>query len=132
MTSKRILFRNALIAATSVVLMAGTLAACDEQDTRKSRIEGLLDDVVDQLAGEETAETPATAPSRLEAAAPAERAIAGRLSEEARAAIASERKRFAVGSIVAKPLAVDALQACLLYTSPSPRDQRGSRMPSSA
>ena len=111
MTSKRIIFRNALIAATSVVFMAGTLAACDEQDTRKSRIEGLLDDVVDQLAGEETAETPATAPSRLEAAAPAERAIAGRLSEEARAAIASERKRFAVGSIVAKPLAVDALQA---------------------
>ena len=25
-----------------------------------------------------------------------------------------------------------ALQVCLLYTSPSPRDQRGSRMPSSA
>ena len=25
-----------------------------------------------------------------------------------------------------------ALRACLLYTSPSPRDQRGSRMPSSA
>ena len=31
-------------------------------------------------------------------------------------------------------LALDALQGagCLLYTSPSPRDQRGSRMPSSA
>ena len=27
---------------------------------------------------------------------------------------------------------VDALIDCLLYTSPSPRDQRGSRMPSSA
>ena len=27
---------------------------------------------------------------------------------------------------------VDALVSCLLYTSPSPRDQRGSRMPSSA
>ena len=27
---------------------------------------------------------------------------------------------------------VDRHQACLLYTSPSPRDQRGSRMPSSA
>ena len=28
---------------------------------------------------------------------------------------------------------VDAMvRACLLYTSPSPRDQRGSRMPSSA
>ena len=26
----------------------------------------------------------------------------------------------------------DWLLACLLYTSPSPRDQRGSRMPSSA
>ena len=26
----------------------------------------------------------------------------------------------------------DATDACLLYTSPSPRDQRGSRMPSSA
>ena len=27
---------------------------------------------------------------------------------------------------------LDVLRACLLYTSPSPRDQRGSRMPSSA
>ena len=26
----------------------------------------------------------------------------------------------------------DAVKTCLLYTSPSPRDQRGSRMPSSA
>ena len=29
-------------------------------------------------------------------------------------------------------LSKDQLIACLLYTSPSPRDQRGSRMPSSA
>ena len=29
-------------------------------------------------------------------------------------------------------IAVISLDACLLYTSPSPRDQRGSRMPSSA
>ena len=29
-------------------------------------------------------------------------------------------------------LARASLSACLLYTSPSPRDQRGSRMPSSA
>ena len=27
---------------------------------------------------------------------------------------------------------IDKLNRCLLYTSPSPRDQRGSRMPSSA
>ena len=26
----------------------------------------------------------------------------------------------------------DLVKSCLLYTSPSPRDQRGSRMPSSA
>ena len=30
------------------------------------------------------------------------------------------------------PLALLGVLACLLYTSPSPRDQRGSRMPSSA
>ena len=29
-------------------------------------------------------------------------------------------------------MALEAIEACLLYTSPSPRDQRGSRMPSSA
>ena len=27
---------------------------------------------------------------------------------------------------------ITLIEACLLYTSPSPRDQRGSRMPSSA
>ena len=31
-----------------------------------------------------------------------------------------------------KPKSWDLFKACLLYTSPSPRDQRGSRMPSSA
>ena len=31
-----------------------------------------------------------------------------------------------------KPFTVEPLLCCLLYTSPSPRDQRGSRMPSSA
>ena len=30
------------------------------------------------------------------------------------------------------PMVAGAFGACLLYTSPSPRDQRGSRMPSSA
>ena len=31
-----------------------------------------------------------------------------------------------------KPVSIKELQACLLYTSPSPRDKRQSRMPSSA
>ena len=30
------------------------------------------------------------------------------------------------------PFFIDSPLGCLLYTSPSPRDQRGSRMPSSA
>ena len=34
--------------------------------------------------------------------------------------------------VVAVTLALTVLGTCLLYTSPSPRDQRGSRMPSSA
>ena len=44
------------------------------------------------------------------------------------------RSEFGVGRTVARvnnPLD-DWLFDCLLYTSPSPRDQRGSRMPSSA
>ena len=32
----------------------------------------------------------------------------------------------------AKPTVKQQKKVCLLYTSPSPRDQRGSRMPSSA
>ena len=36
------------------------------------------------------------------------------------------------GSSLALIEALDLHSACLLYTSPSPRDQRGSRMPSSA
>ena len=32
----------------------------------------------------------------------------------------------------AEILEFGTIKACLLYTSPSPRDQRGSRMPSSA
>ena len=35
-------------------------------------------------------------------------------------------------SETAVPDLLRALNGCLLYTSPSPRDQRGSRMPSSA
>ena len=38
-----------------------------------------------------------------------------------------------LGSIIKKiRVEQDEIYVCLLYTSPSPRDQRGSRMPSSA
>ena len=36
------------------------------------------------------------------------------------------------GGILGRRGKDDAVMVCLLYTSPSPRDQRGSRMPSSA
>ena len=44
-------------------------------------------------------------------------------------AMATEVARQLVGD---PKLEIELLSACLLYTSPSPRDQRGSRMPSSA
>ena len=37
-----------------------------------------------------------------------------------------------VGEVNGMHVKLARLQGCLLYTSPSPRDQRGSRMPSSA
>ena len=37
-----------------------------------------------------------------------------------------------VGQTLFEVAPLDQLRICLLYTSPSPRDQRGSRMPSSA
>ena len=39
---------------------------------------------------------------------------------------------FVAGSITLTNLSTDQLVGCLLYTSPSPRDKRQSRMPSSA
>lgn len=108
MTSRPISFRNALIAATGLVFMGGALAACDDQDTRKDRVEGLVDDVLDQIVGDEPTVVP---PSRLEPASPEDRAISGRLSETALAQIEAERTRFAIGSIVAKPRDVDLVQA---------------------
>ena len=46
--------------------------------------------------------------------------------------VESEGKVVAVGRAHLIPADSDGSQACLLYTSPSPRDMRRSRMPSSA
>ena len=53
-------------------------------------------------------------------------AIADKLVKSNGKAVIFEKPRLPNGEISPIPL------ACLLYTSPSPRDQRGSRMPSSA
>ena len=39
---------------------------------------------------------------------------------------------FGLRNVTRKEEALKSIYSCLLYTSPSPRDQRGSRMPSSA
>ena len=45
---------------------------------------------------------------------------------DSRSFVAKARRAMPLEDLLAE------LQGCLLYTSPSPRDQRGSRMPSSA
>ena len=45
--------------------------------------------------------------------------------------LASKGERISRGQTLAR-ISVDTRNACLLYTSPSPRDKRQSRMPSSA
>ena len=44
----------------------------------------------------------------------------------------SEKKKKFVGVSLVNGYPTEQFKICLLYTSPSPRDQRGSRMPSSA
>ena len=44
----------------------------------------------------------------------------------------AEDEPFVIMEYVSGPSLRSLLDTCLLYTSPSPRDQRGSRMPSSA
>ena len=51
-------------------------------------------------------------------------------SEEDKAALANWRER--TGHKEAEAITKAASSSCLLYTSPSPRDKRQSRMPSSA
>ena len=48
------------------------------------------------------------------------------------ASILAMHKSLAGLSVTPEYILVDGNKFCLLYTSPSPRDQRGSRMPSSA
>ena len=54
-------------------------------------------------------------------------ALSPQLIEELRDAVKIAGKDPEVGVVI-----VTGAGRCLLYTSPSPRDQRGSRMPSSA
>ena len=44
----------------------------------------------------------------------------------------AEEIKLIIGQAEKQQKIIDSMNSCLLYTSPSPRDQRGSRMPSSA
>jgi len=117
MTSNPKMFRSSFVAVSCLALMSLGLTACDEQETRKNRVGELVEDVIDQISGnEDGTNTPETSQSRLEAASPEDRAIFGRLSEQAQAQIEAERARaaeptrFAIGSIVAKPRDIDLMQ----------------------
>ena len=46
--------------------------------------------------------------------------------------VGTGRIALAIAAMGVDVVGIDVSQTCLLYTSPSPRDQRGSRMPSSA
>lgn len=82
------------------------LTACDQREERQERASSLFDAVIEQLEASENPEPV----SRLIAAAPLERAVAGALSDEAIVRIASENRRIAVGSIIAKPRVVEQMQ----------------------
>ena len=47
-------------------------------------------------------------------------------------ALVDERDEYMTQSLLSRLSELPRSEPCLLYTSPSPRDQRGSRMPSSA
>ena len=69
-------------------------------------------------------EQPETAPEEKTAAAAPEQAAAEAATEE-------DKKKDG-GWFNKKAREMEAVKACLLYTSPSPRDPKTSRMPSSA
>ena len=52
--------------------------------------------------------------------------------EEATAAAVENSGKMLLDVSINNPYVIVPVSSCLLYTSPSPRDQRGSRMPSSA
>ena len=56
----------------------------------------------------------------------------GQASRRSNICNASARAKARKASLIDSTRMRQLLQTCLLYTSPSPRDQRGSRMPSSA
>lgn len=90
------------------------LAGCDQQEERKDRASTLYDSVIAQLENPNGPQV-----SALESATPEERALAGALTQTARAQIETERKRIAVGSIIAKPRVVEQMQAVVRAKSRS-------------
>ena len=86
--------------------------------------EALEGPLVDESATDEVA-----ADESVEAGTPDVAELEALISDVRQAQVELTRATDAAG---ADDRLISRIDACLLYTSPSPRDQRGSRMPSSA
>ena len=145
--------RNASRAASR----SGSRAASPERPTEEKAKRG--EEAPARPSAEEGSASPAKASKPEEAAAPAHRSAPSGSAERYRARVEGEAARLREEAesvrIAALERKLDTMRArldaaeglpaspettgdragidvCLLYTSPSPRDQRGSRMPSSA
>ena len=124
--------------SSSLVAVAFVLSACSSDEAYDFATDADISDV-GQQAGLDTGQ----AESGIGAdSLPANQPAPG-TQEELELSV-GDRVFFDYDSAVLSPVATETLDrqgawlrqypnlACLLYTSPSPRDQRGSRMPSSA
>ncbi|MFT5931727.1 MAG: serine protease, partial [Hyphomonas sp.] len=89
------------LAAGAALASLLVLAACDQQGTRLERARELADATLDQISGRAVVEPGAD--QTLLAASVMDRAIAGTLVNDIAFEAESERAKFAIGSIIAKP-----------------------------
>ena len=108
MTTKTHSRRHKWAALAGLCTIAAVLAACDQQEERAERASTLFDAALDQLSGQQAPTPPG---SRLEQAKVEDRAIAGKLAGgETVTTAAVAPARFAIGSIIAKPIEVAAIE----------------------
>jgi len=104
---KRPFERRLKLAATCVAGLA-LLAGCDQREDRIERAKTLAEVSLDQINGKRIEK--ADNRSALERAEVGQRALAGTLRNDMNVRIAAEQSRFAVTSIVAKPIEFETIE----------------------